>query len=170
MNLVMTSAPLAMRMCGLPQSDSNTAIQWHVVAMYGTSFITGRLLQRFGAGRVVATGLMLTVAAALTGMSGQDPLHFVTGLILLGFGWNFGFVGASALVLETHRPEERTRVQAFNDFLIFGTSAIGSFASGQVLTSHGWNTVNLIVFPPIAIALAGLVLSGVLRAPKPKPV
>lgn len=163
MNLVMTSAPLAMRMCGLPLSASNSAIQWHIVAMYGPSFFTGSLIARFGASRIVLAGLAVTVAAALVGLSGLSTTHFSAALILLGLGWNFGFVGASAMVLETHRPEERTRVQSFNDFLIFGAMALGSFSSGQILTAYGWSAVNWIVFPPVAVALVALASSGLLR-------
>jgi MFS family permease len=153
MNLVMTSAPLAMRMCGLPLSGSNMAIQWHIVAMYGPSFFTGSLIARFGAPAVVASGLLLTAGAALTGLSGITLAHFSVGLVLLGLGWNFGFVGASAMVLETHRPEERTKVQAFNDFIVFGVTALGSFSSGQILARQGWDAVNLVAFPPLAAAL-----------------
>lgn len=163
MNLVMTSAPLAMRLCGLPLSASNATIQWHVVAMYGPSFFTGALIARFGAQRVVATGLALLAAAAACGLAGVELANFTVGLILLGVGWNFGFVGASSLVLETHRPEERTRVQSFNDFLVFGTMAIGSFSSGQLLVLYGWASVNWVVFPPVAIGLGALALSRLMR-------
>ncbi|HEY0908683.1 MAG TPA: MFS transporter, partial [Bradyrhizobium sp.] len=138
MNLVMTSAPLAMKMCGLSVSDSNFGIQWHIVSMYGPSFFTGSLIARFGAQRIVATGLLLEAAAAAIGLSGITALHFWATLIVLGIGWNFAFVGASALVLETHRPQERNKVQAFNDFLVFGMMAIGSFSSGQLLANYGW--------------------------------
>lgn len=163
MNLVMTSAPLAMRLCGLPLSTSNAAIQWHVVAMYGPSFFTGSLIARFGAPRVVATGLVLLAGCAATGLSGLTPTHFMIGLVLLGIGWNFGFVGASSMILETHRPEERTRVQSFNDFLIFGTMAVGSFSSGQVLILFGWSAVNWIVLPPVAIGLVALAATRGMR-------
>ncbi len=162
MNLVMTSAPLAMRMCGLPLSTSNWAIQWHIVAMYSPSFFTGSLIARFGAQRIVAAGLLLTGCAAIIGLSGLTALHFSAGLVLLGLGWNFGFVGASALVLETHRPEERNKVQAFNDFLVFGTMAVGSFSSGRLLVTLGWGAVNWVVFPPVALALLALLASGLL--------
>jgi len=162
MNLVMTSAPLAMRMCGLPLSASNWAIQWHIVAMYGPSFFTGSLIARFGAQRIVAVGLLLTGGAALAGLSGLTVAHFSAGLILLGLGWNFGFVGASALVLETHRPEERNKVQSFNDFLVFGTMAVGSFWSGHLLITLGWAAVNWVVFPPVTLALVALTASGLL--------
>jgi MFS family permease len=157
MNLVMTSAPLAMQMCGLSVSDSNFGIQWHIVAMYGPSFITGSLIARFGAQRIVALGLLLEAAGAGIGLSGITALHFWATLIVLGVGWNFSFVGASALVLETHRPAERNKVQAFNDFLVFGMMAVGSFSSGQLLAHYGWSSVNIVVFPPVLLGL--LILS-----------
>ncbi len=163
MNLVMTSAPLAMKLCGLTLTDSNLGIQWHVLAMFGPSFFTGSLVARFGAGRIVAAGLVLTAMAALVDLSGLTVWHFWVGLVLLGVGWNFGFVGASAMVVETHRPEERNKVQAFNDFLIFGIMALGSFSSGQLLTSFGWNAVNAVAFPPIVLAAAALIATGLLR-------
>jgi MFS family permease len=156
MNLVMTSAPLAMKMCGLTVSDSNFGIQWHIVAMYGPSFFTGSLIARFGAPVIVALGLTLEAVAAMIGLSGITAPHFWATLIVLGVGWNFAFVGASALVLETHLPQERNKVQAFNDFLVFGMMAIGSFSSGQLLASYGWSAVNMVVFPPVLLGLAVL--------------
>jgi MFS family permease len=163
MNLVMTSAPLAMKMCGLTLSDSNFGIQWHIVAMYGPSFFTGALIARFGAPRIVAIGLALEAAAASIGLSGVTALHFWLVLVVLGVGWNFGFIGASALVLETHRPQERNKVQAFNDFLVFGVMALGSFSSGQLLANYGWSAVNLVVFPPVFLGLAVLGLAALVR-------
>src|SRR5947209_4026627 len=163
MNLVMTSAPLAMKMCGLTVSDSNFGIQWHIVAMYGPSFFTGSLISRLGAPRVVALGLMLEAAAAGIGLSGITALHFWATLIVLGVGWNFAFIAASALVLETHSPAERNKVQAFNDFLIFGMMAIGSFSSGQLLAVYGWSAVNIVVYPPVLLGLAVLVFASFAR-------
>jgi MFS family permease len=160
MNLVMTSAPLAMKMCGLTVSDSNFGIQWHIVAMYGPSFFTGSLIARFGAPRVVALGLALEAVAAGIGLSGITAMHFWATLIVLGVGWNFSFVGASALVLDTHRPQERNKVQAFNDFLVFGTMALGSFSSGQLLANYGWSAVNIVVFPPVLLGLAVLTFAS----------
>lgn len=160
MNLVMTSAPLAMKLCGLSLSDSNFGIQWHIVAMYGPSFFTGALIARFGAPKVVAAGLLLEAGAAGIGLSGITAMHFWATLIVLGVGWNFSFIGASALVLETHRPQERNKVQAFNDFLVFGMMAIGSFSSGQLLANYGWSAVNMVVFPPVAIGLIALSLAS----------
>jgi MFS family permease len=163
MNLVMTSAPLAMKLCGLSVSDSNFGIQWHIVAMYGPSFFTGALIARFGAPKVVAAGLLLEAGAAIVGLSGITAMHFWATLIVLGIGWNFGFVGASALVLETHRPEERNNVQAFNDFLVFGMMAVGSFSSGQLLANYGWAAVNWVAFPPVLLGLAVLVLVSLMK-------
>ncbi|WP_187434815.1 MFS transporter [Bradyrhizobium cytisi] len=160
MNLVMTSAPLAMKMCGLSLSDSNFGIQWHIVAMYGPSFFTGALIARFGAPRIVAAGLLLEASAAGIGLSGVTAMHFWATLIVLGIGWSFSFIGASALVLETHRPQERNKVQAFNDFLVFGMMAVGSFSSGQLLANYGWSAVNMVVFPPVVLGLVALSLAS----------
>ena len=156
MNFIMTAAPLAMRLCGLSQESSNLGLQWHIVAMYGPGFFTGRLITRFGPPRIVAAGLALTAASAAIGLTGVDVAHFWLTLILLGLGWNFGFVGASALVLGCHRPEERTRVQSLNDFLVFGTTAAGSFSSGGLLAGYGWDMVLWISFLPLLLAVAAL--------------
>ena len=156
MNFVMTAAPLAMRLCGLSQESSNLGLQWHIIAMYAPSFFTGRLITRFGAARVVAVGFALTAASAAIGLTGVDVAHFWLTLILLGIGWNFGFVGASALVLECHRPEERTRVQSLNDFLVFGTMVLGSLSSGGLLTAYCWDVVLWVSFVPLAVAMATL--------------
>jgi predicted MFS family arabinose efflux permease len=160
MNFLMTSAPLAMRMCGLSQESSNLGVQWHVIAMYAPSFFTGRLISRFGAPRVVTAGMVLTALSAAVGLLGREVAHFWLMLILLGVGWNFGFIGASALVLDCHRPEETTRVQSFNDFIVFGMVAFGSLLSGSVLTAYGWNTVLWVSFVPLALAVVALVASS----------
>lgn len=163
MNFVMTAAPLAMRLCGLSQESANLGLQWHVIAMYGPSFFTGRLITRFGATRLVAAGLALIAASSAVGLMGLEEAHFWVSLILLGVGWNFGFLGASALVMECHRPEEKTRVQSLNDFIVFGTMAFGSFASGGLLTGYGWETVLWISFLPLALATAALMVTAFYR-------
>lgn len=163
MNLVMTSAPLAMKICGLSISDSNFGIQWHIVAMYAPSFVTGTLITRFGAPVVVALGLTLEAVAATIGLTGITAMHFWATLIVLGAGWNFGFIGASALVLETHSAQERNKVQAFNDFLVFGTMAVGSFSSGQLLANYGWSVVNMVVYPPVLLGLIVLAAASFAR-------
>lgn len=160
MNLVMTSAPLAMQMCGLSVGDSNFGLQWHIVAMYAPSFVTGSLIAKFGAPRVVAAGLVLEALGASIGLLGITAPHFWATLFVIGVGWNLAFVGASALVLETHQPNEKNKVQAFNDFIIFGLMALGSFSSGQLLANYGWTTVNLAVFPPVLLGLIVLAITG----------
>lgn len=166
MNFLMTSAPLAMRLCGHSQEESNLGIQWHIISMYAPSFFTGRLIERFGAPRVVMVGLLLTGAAATVGLMGLAVLHFWLLLILLGIGWNFGFLGASAMVLETHRPPEKASVQALNDFIVFGTMAIGSFSSGELLATHGWDAVLQVAFAPLVLAML-VVAPHVVRTPSP---
>jgi len=156
MNLVMTSAPLAMVDCGHSITDSTLGLQWHLLGMFAPSFITGSLIARFGIFRIMALGFAIIIAAALTGMHGITVAHFWIALALLGIGWNFAFIGATTLVTQAHRPEERNKVQSFNDFLIFGTMAIGSFASGKVLATLGWAAVNEVVFPPVLLAVAML--------------
>jgi MFS family permease len=163
MNLVMTSAPLAMKICGLSVTDSNFGIQWHIVSMFGPSFFTGSLIARVGAPKIVATGLLLEAAGATIGLTGVTALHFWATLMVLGVGWNFAFIGASALVLETHRPQEKNKVQAFNDFLVFGMMAIGSFSSGQLLANYGWSAVNMVVYPPVLLGLTVLTLASFAR-------
>jgi MFS family permease len=163
MNFLMTSAPLAMKFCGLSLSDSNFGIQWHIVAMFGPSFFTGSLISRFGAAKVAVAGLILEAAAAVIGLSGITAMHFWAGLFVVGVGWNFSFVGASALIVETHRPQEGKKVQAFNDFIVFGLVAIGSFSSGQLLASYGWSMVNIVVFPAVALALVGLGIAALMQ-------
>lgn len=157
MNLVMTSAPLAMVDCGHSRTDAALGIQWHVLAMYAPSFISGALIHRFGAVPVVAAGLALLAASAAVGYAGITVAHFWTALVLLGIGWNFGFVGATTMVTDCYRPQERNKVQAFNDFLIFGTMAVGSFASGAMLAHFGWYMVNLVMVPVLAAAGAMLI-------------
>jgi predicted MFS family arabinose efflux permease len=155
MNLVMTSAPIAMVGCGHSVTQSTLGIQWHVLGMYAPSFITGSLIVRFGVFRIIALGLALLLASAAISMAGESVGHFWVGLALLGVGWNFAFIGATTLVTHCHRPEERNKVQTLNDFLIFGTMALGSFASGQLLATLGWAFVNATVFPPV-LAVAAL--------------
>ena len=157
MNFMMTSAPLAMDLCGIARTHSNTGIEMHVIAMYAPSFFTGRLISRFGAPSIIQCGLLLIGLAALVGISGMSIGHFWLALILLGIGWNFGFLGASALVLTCHAPEDGPRVQAINDFVIFGTMVVGSFLSGGLLDAFGWTVVSGLILPPVLIAMAGLV-------------
>ena len=154
MNMVMTSAPLAMVDCGHSVTDATLGIQWHVLAMYGPSFFTGGLIARFGVERVTAFGLGLIALTAIVAVSGLSVAHFWLALVLLGAGWNFAFIGATTMVTQCHRPHERTKVQSFNDFLVFGSMAVSSFSSGQLLAAFGWAAINEVIFPVILVVFA----------------
>ncbi|MFZ1813413.1 MAG: MFS transporter [Rhizobiaceae bacterium] len=156
MSFVMTAAPLAMIGCGYSQTQSTLGIQWHVLAMFGPSFFTGNLIARFGKETIVAIGLVILVVCALVALAGIDLVHFWGALILLGIGWNFGFIGATAMVTETYTHAERGKAQGANDFILFGTVAFASLMSGQTLNHFGWQGINLIVFPIVALALVAL--------------
>jgi MFS family permease len=162
MNMVMTAAPLAMVMCNHSVGEATLGLQWHVLGMFVPSFVTGHLIIRFGVERIVATGLALLVLSAVIGISGIELWNFWAGLAVLGIGWNFGFIGATTMVTECHRPNERNRVQSFNDFLVFGSMAIGSFSSGTLLHHFGWSAVNEVVFP-VVLSAAALLIWGTLR-------
>jgi MFS family permease len=157
MNLLMTSAPIAMVGCGHSVTVSTLGIQWHVLGMYAPSFITGHLIVRFGVFRVISAGLALLLLSAVVGAGGLTVAHFWISLTLVGVGWNFAFIGATTLVTLCHRPEERNKVQSFNDFLIFGTMALGSFASGKMMATVGWEWVNIAAFVPVLVVALLLV-------------
>jgi MFS family permease len=156
MNMLMTSAPLAMVGCGHSVTDATLGIQWHVLAMYAPSFVTGGLIARFGIERITGIGLSLIALAAASAISGITVAHFWSALVLLGVGWNLAFIGATTMVTECHRAEERNKVQAFNDFLIFGSMAVSSFSSGQMLEYLGWQAINEVIFPTIFVVGAML--------------
>lgn len=156
MTFVMTAAPIAMVGHGHSVDHAALGIQWHVLAMFGPSFVTGHLMARFGKERVAAVGLFLIGFSAIVALGGFDLGHFWISLVLLGVGWNFGFIGATAMVADCHTPGERTKVQGANDFLVFGTVAAASFFSGSLLNSSGWETINWLVLPAVALILVPL--------------
>jgi MFS family permease len=156
MSLVMTAAPLAMVANGHHQDMAVLGIQWHVIAMFGPSFFTGSLIARYGAERIVAVGMILLIGCATVALSGISVGHYWLALVLLGVGWNFGFIGGTTLVTETYRPEEKERVQALNDVLVFGFVALASLSSGHLLVLGGWNLVNLAVYPVAFFCLMAL--------------
>ena len=162
MNMVMTSAPLAMVMCNHSITEATLGIQWHILGMFAPSLVTGTLIARFGIARMAGIGLALIMVAAAIGIAGVSVWHFWIALALIGVGWNFAFVGASTMVMQCHRPNERNKVQAFNDFLVFGSMAISSFSSGTLLVNFGWSAVNEVVFP-VVLTAAALLAWGVLR-------
>lgn len=154
MNLIMVSTPLAMVACAHPFETAAFVIQWHIVGMYAPSFFTGHIIHRVGALPVIAAGGLLILVCVAIAMTGVEVLQFWAALVLLGVGWNFMFVGGTTLLTETYRPEEQSRVQAFNEFMVFGTTAVTSLASGAVFSSQGWAWVNLGTVVPVALATA----------------
>jgi MFS family permease len=157
MSFVMTATPLAMVACDHTTTDALYAIQWHVIAMFAPSYFTGRLIGRFGAEAIIATGLALLVLCGVVGLMGLGVMHFNIALVLLGLGWNFGYIGATTLVTQTHTPAERAKAQGANDLIVNASQAIASFSAGGVLSVFGWHGVTLVVFPPVLLAMAMLV-------------
>ena len=156
MTFVMTGAPLAMVGCGFSSDQATLGISWHVMAMYAPSFFTGRFIHRFGAGTIVAAGFGLLIACALVAMSGIQLWQFWTALILLGLGWNFAFIGATAIVAQCYRPEEKGRAQGFHDFVLFSSVAFASLMSGAVYNGWGWDALVRIVLPVSALGLVAI--------------
>ncbi len=157
MSLVMTAAPLAMIGCGFSIDDATLGIQWHVLAMFAPSFVTGNLIARFGKEKVIMAGLVILGACACVALAGIHLANFWLALVLLGLGWNLGFIGSTAMITETYQPAEKSKAQGANDVLLFGSVAIASLMSGRTMNAYGWTAINLIVFPVIAICLLALV-------------
>ena len=146
MALLMTAAPLAIVGCGLGQDNAALGIQWHVLAMFGPSYITGHLIARYGKEPVIAIGMGLLALCAGVAMAGVNLANFWVALILLGLGWNFGFIGSTAMLTETYRPEEKNTVQGLNDFLVFGSVALASLSSGRLYVDGGLGTAQSLCF------------------------
>jgi len=162
MNLMMTSTPLAVVGCGFPTGTAADIVSAHVIAMYAPSFFTGHVIARFGAVRVVALGLFLLALAGAVALMGVELTNFFIALVLLGIGWNFGFIGATAMLTQAHPAHERGRVQGLNDFLVFGCVTLASLSSGVLMslgetTLAGWNAVNIAMIPFLAVAGAALI-------------
>ena len=153
MTFVMTGAPLAMVGCGFSSDEATLGISWHVMAMFAPSFFTGRLIHRFGAPAIVATGFVLLIVCSLVALSGIQLWQFWTALILLGLGWNFGFIGATAIVAECYDPSEKGKAQGFHDFVLFSSVAFASLMSGAVYNAWGWDMLALIVLPVAGLCL-----------------
>lgn len=161
MSFVMTASPIAMVGCGHTVGQASLGIQWHVLAMFIPSFFTGHLISRFGKEWISACGLVFIAISAAIALMGLEIAHFWISLVFLGVGWNFGFIGATAMLADCYSPEERAKVQGVNDFLIFGTVAAASFFSGSLLNSAGWDAINWLVFPAVAIVLLPLLVRAV---------
>ncbi len=153
MNLMMTAAPVAMKICGFSANDSIWVIQWHVLAMFVPSFFTGLLIKRFGVNLITGIGMAILISAGVAALAGINFANFAIALILLGLGWNFGFIGGTTMLTTTYRPAERAKVQAVNNFGVSLMVAIASAGSGQMLSHFGWASVALIVMPLSAVML-----------------
>lgn len=154
MGFVMTAAPIAMVGCGHTVGEAALGIQWHVLAMFGPSLFTGQLIKRFGETRVTIAGLALTVCSATVALVDVSVGNFWGCLVLIGFGWNLGFLGATSMVAGCCQPNERAKVQGLNDFLVFGTAAFASLSAGGVMQLiGGWSTIAW-----ITMAVAGVMI------------
>lgn len=164
MVLVMTATPLAMVACGLDFSDAAFVIQWHVLGMFVPSFFTGKLIQKFGVLNIIFIGAVLNGICMAFALAGLDLMNFWFALVALGVGWNFMFIGGSSLLTQCYRETERAKVQALNDFVVFGTVAAASFSSGAIQDAMGWSWVNFVIAVPMTLALLSVIWLKVLNA------
>ena len=163
MNLLMAATPLAMDVCGMPFSDAALVLEWHVIGMFAPGFFTGHLIKRFGVLQVMGAGVALNFACVAVALSGQDLHQFLVALFLLGVGWNFLFTGATTLSMEAYRPEEKDKAQAAINFVVFAVMAFTSFASGALVTTQGWDLLNVGSIVPLALTAAALAWLALLR-------
>lgn len=160
MVMVMTATPLAILGCGLPVSSVTPVIQWHVVGMFAPSFFTGSLIKRCGAPRIMQVGFTLLLVHILLAVSGVEFLHFLSALIFLGIGWNFVFISGTTLLTQTCQPAEQIKMQAVNEFAIFGLVALATLSAGWLYDRFGWITLNLAVVPLLCAALLAAIRIG----------
>ena len=156
MNLLMTATPIAMNFCGHPFGAMALVIEWHVVAMYAPGFFTGSLIRRFGTLAIILAGVAMTAVGALIALDGISVGHFVAALFAVGLGWNFMYTGGTALLMETYAPGEKARTQGVNDFIVFATMGVSSLASGALVTTSGWETMNRAALAVLAVIAAGV--------------
>jgi MFS family permease len=156
MNLLMAATPLAMQVCGFPFDDAALVLQWHVIGMFAPGFFTGHLIKRFGTLTIMGVGVLLNALCIVIALTGVDLHQFLIALFLLGVGWNFLFTGSTTLALQAYRPEEKDRAQAAINFSVFAVMAITSFASGALVTTQGWQLLNLGSLVPVALTGAAL--------------
>jgi hypothetical protein len=167
MNLLMVATPLAMDFCAHPYAAAALVIQWHVVGMYGPGFFTGHLIKRFGVLPVIVAGIALIGGCIAIALAGNTIPHFLAALVALGIGWNFMYTGATTLLTEAYAPAERAKTQGANDFVIFTTMAASSFAAGALVSSAGWERMNVGAIPVLAIALGAVAWLARLRRVRP---
>jgi len=157
MNLVMTATPLAMTEHNHSIDSATFVIQWHIIGMFGPSFFTGYLIDKFGKETIIATGMVFLMLSGVISLMGTEYVNFWVALVFLGVGWNFGYIGGTTLVLDCYQPSERNKVQAATDFSVFALVALASFTSGAMLNSFGWQAVQYTMFPLVAIAFFSIV-------------
>ena len=163
MNLVMTSTPLAVVGCGFEKGDAADVVTGHVLAMYAPSFFTGHLIARFGVERIMGLGLLILTGAGAVALQGVELENFFVALVLLGIGWNFGFIGATSMLAGAHAPSERGRMQGLNDLIVFGGVTVASLSSGGLMNCsggsavQGWTAVNLAMAPALVLAGGALI-------------
>lgn len=153
MSFIMSASPLAIVGCGLPHAEAHWVILLHVLGMFVPSFFTGNLMNRFGVTNVMAVGVALMLFGVGVALSGLSEWHFRIALTSNGIGWNFLFIGATTLLTSCYRPSERGKTQAFNDFLVFGTTATSSFMAGYLQEHWGWFPLNTFSIALLAIAV-----------------
>jgi MFS family permease len=152
----MTATPLAIMACGYSFDHAASVIQWHVLAMFVPSFFTGNLINRFGAINIILAGVGLNIIAMIAHTTGSTYAHFWTGLVTIGLGWNFMFIGGTSMLTEFCRPCERTKVQALNDVMVFGSIAVASLLSGALYSLLDWTAVNMVLILPIVLVLGAI--------------
>jgi MFS family permease len=156
MALVMTATPLAMHQHAHAFAETAFVIEWHLLGMFVPAFFTGHLIRRFGVLNIMVVGALLYLACVAVNLAGADVAHFWAGLLLLGVGWNFLFVGGTTLLTETYREAEKAKAQALNDFTVFTVITVSVLSAGALQHHLGWRTVNLGVLPMTAVILAGI--------------
>ncbi|HQR04622.1 MAG: MFS transporter [Proteobacteria bacterium] len=154
MNLLMTATPLAMDLCAHPFPAVAFILEWHVIGMFGPSFVTGTLIRRCSLPAVLLTGAGLMAACIAVAITGVSLMHFWWALTLLGVGWNFLFIGGTALLTESCHPEERAKAQGANDFVVFTVQGVTSLASGAMISASGWYSLNLLAIPLVLLTAA----------------
>jgi len=157
MNLLMAATPLAMQVCSLPFDDIALVLEWHVIGMFAPGLFTGYLIKRFGVYRIMGVGVVLNVACVAIALSGVALSQFVVSLFLLGVWWNFLFTGSTTLSLQAYAPQERDQAQAALNFAVFAVMALTSFGAGALVTTQGWQWINLASLLPLIMVAVGLV-------------
>ena len=158
MNLLMAATPLAMQVCGMPFSDAAFVLEWHVIGMFAPGFFTGHLIQRFGAVKVMLAGVFLNLVCIGIALSGTELYQFTLALFVLGVGWNFLFTASTSFSLQAYHPAERDKAQGAINFWVFFVMGLSSLGSGALVTSQGWQILNMVSVLPMMVLLIALLI------------